>query len=376
MKTGSRLLVFWRVLCAAALLAMPALAAAHAAGTSYLTIHAHPGERSVHAVWDLDVQDLDWTVDLDMDGNGHVASSEIQERRDAIGALALRHLEIRRGASVCALAVQDYAHTRRGEFPFVSLSLRGTCSEAGTLQVKNSLFFAQDASQRALVEVVSGSQRFNTILSPLSSEWAQPETPSAWVTFGRFIVQGMWHVWIGYDHIAFVVLLLLPSVLRGTREGWHNRTGVREIARDLIGVVTAFTLAHSLTLSLAATQTVMLPERPVEITIAASIVVAGLLNLMPGAVGWRLPLAFGFGLMHGFGFANALAELDTHGMQMVPLLAGFNIGVELAQLTIVAVALPLLLRLRGSSFYAARLMPAASLATAITGAAWLAARLP
>jgi hypothetical protein len=113
----------------------------------------------------------------------------------------------------------------------------------------------------------------------------------------------------------------------------------------------------------------------VEVAIAASIVIAGLLNLMPGANRWRLSLAFGFGLVHGFGFANALAELGTSGARLVPTLAGFNIGVELAQLTIVALLLPLLLRARSSSFYAGRFMPAASLVTALAGAAWLAARI-
>jgi hypothetical protein len=134
-------------------------------------------------------------------------------------------------------------------------------------------------------------------------------------------------------------------------------------------------VAHSITLALATTGTVHIPVRPIEIAIALSIIIAGLLNLFPKAGRARLGLAFGFGLIHGFGFANALAELGTHGARLIPTLAGFNVGVELAQISLVALVLPFLLRARNSMFYAWRFMPAASLAAAMAGAAWVAARV-
>ena len=180
---------------------------------------------------------------------------------------------------------------------------------------------------------------------------------------------------IGYDHVAFLLLLLLPSVLRGARAGWLVATSRGEVARDLLKIVTAFTIAHSVTLGLAATETLVLPARPIEIAIAASIVVAGVLNLFPAAARWRLSLAFGFGFVHGFGFANALGEIDGPGFGIAPMLAGFNLGVECAQLLIVAAALPLLLALARAPLYRQRLMPAASLATAALGALWLIARI-
>jgi hypothetical protein len=182
-------------------------------------------------------------------------------------------------------------------------------------------------------------------------------------------------VWIGYDHLAFLLLLLLPGVLRAAGvAGWQPVPTFRETARDLFRIITAFTLAHSLTLALAATGTVTIPVRPVEVAIAASIVIAGLLNLFPRAARVRLALAFGFGLVHGFGFANALAELGARGARLVPTLAGFNVGVELAQLSLVLLVLPFLFRARNSAFYAWRFMPAASLGAAMAGAAWLVAR--
>jgi hypothetical protein len=115
--------------------------------------------------------------------------------------------------------------------------------------------------------------------------------------------------------------------------------------------------------------------RIIEPLIAATIVIAALLNLFPKAARLRLPLAFSFGLIHGFGFALALSELAPVRGQIVALLAGFNIGVELAQLSVVLLVAPVLVLLRQSAMYATRLMPATSMAVAAAGFIWLGARL-
>ena len=154
-------------------------------------------------------------------------------------------------------------------------------------------------------------------------------------TFATFVGQGLWHVWIGYDHLAFLLLLLLPSVLRSTGNAGASTGSFRETARDLLESSPPSRWRTPSPSALAATGTVHVPVRPIEIAIALSIVIAGLLNLFPRAARARLALAFGFGLIHGFGFANALAELGTQGARLVPTLAGFNVGVELAQLTLV-----------------------------------------
>ncbi|MDP9198097.1 MAG: HupE/UreJ family protein, partial [Pseudomonadota bacterium] len=181
----------------------------------------------------------------------------------------------------------------------------------------------------------------------------------------------IWHVWIGYDHLLFLFLLLLPAVVTRTSDGVGRG---RAIALDLVRIVTAFTVAHSITLALAATGTVRLPQQPIEAAIALSIVIAACLNLAPGLARFRLPLAFGFGLVHGFGFANALAGLGMGNAQW-PALAGFNIGVEIANLAVIAVLLPILLQAGRRRWYAPRALPALSLASAAIGAAWLVDRL-
>jgi hypothetical protein len=182
-------------------------------------------------------------------------------------------------------------------------------------------------------------------------------------------------VLIGYDHIAFVLLLLLPSVLRAVDGRWQGAAGLAPVTRDIVTIVTAFTIAHSTTLALAVTGTLVLPTQPIEVAIAASIAVAGLVNLLPRLSGWRLPLAFGFGFVHGFGFANALGEIDAGGSALLPLLAGFNIGVELAQLAIVALVLPLIYLARGRRWYSGGVLPLGSCALGAAGLVWLLQRI-
>lgn len=360
-----------------------ARANAHATSSSYLTADA-THEDEVRVTWDVPVADLHWALDLDSgtpsgadrvgEGDGAITWSELDARQSDIATFVSSHLSIARGGDACRVDFDDLQLATHAELPHLSLAFTGHCAKPGPLTIAANLFFDTDPTQRTLIDLTTPGGQFTSILSPSAPRWFEPPAPSWLATFATFAGQGLWHVWIGYDHLAFLILLLLPGVLRSSGKDWQGTEGIRETARDLLRIVTAFTVAHSITLALAATGMVHVPARPVEIAIAASIVIAGLLNLFPQAAGARLALAFGFGLVHGFGFANALAELGTGGQRLVPTLAGFNVGVELAQLSLVALVLPLLFRARHSAFYAWRFMPATSLVAAMAGAAWLVAR--
>lgn len=347
---------------------------AHGIGVSYLHIDASKAANEPAARWEIAASDLLWALDLDADGDARLTSDEVQARFLSIAHLATEHLTIARGGARCRIGVASMKMTTRGAESFVSLALRMQCPKAGAIEASTSLFFGS-AAYSALLDVTTRQGRETAVLSPAVATWVEPAAVSPWKTLARFLGEGIRHVMIGYDHIAFLLLLLLPSVVRSTRTGWHTVTTARTVLRDLAKIVTAFTAAHSITLALAATGTVRLPVQPIEAAIAGSIVIAGCMNLFPGAARWRLALAFGFGLVHGFGFANALEGIGVTGLAVAPMLAGFNLGVELAQLLIVVVTLPVLLVLNRSPVYARRLMPAISLAIAMTGAVWLATRV-
>ena len=289
--------------------------------------------------------------------------------------MVLGQVLLDRGCVACKPRIGDLALAERTEENYLSVRLIAECPQPGALVVGGPLFMSGDAAQRVLLAVTRGSEKITGVISPGSPTWTEPERPSAWDSFTHFVGEGVWHVLIGYDHIAFILLLLLPSVLRPAAGQWQGATRLGEVTRDIVTIVTAFTIAHSTTLALAVTGTVQLPTQPIEIAIAASIAVAAGVNLLPRLSRLRLPLAFGFGLVHGFGFANVLGELDATGTTLLPLLAGFNIGVEIAQLAIVALVLPLIYLARDTNWYARGVMPLGSCALGAAGLVWLIQRL-
>ena len=167
-----------------------------------------------------------------------------------------------------------------------------------------------------------------------------------------FVVLGVEHILTGWDHLLFLLALVLPG------GGWLS----------LAKIITAFTLAHSLTLTLAALDIVALPDRFVEAVIALSIAAVAGENLFPRPIlSRRWLVSFCFGLVHGFGFSSVLREIGLPTRGLVLALLGFNVGVELGQALVLAVTLPLLALLRNTG-WKPRLIRNASLAILLVGA--------
>jgi hypothetical protein len=194
---------------------------------------------------------------------------------------------------------------------------------------------------------------------------------SKWSQLGQYIAEGIGHIWKGYDHILFLLSLLLPAVLLRESRHWMPVARFGDAFWDVFKIVTSFTVAHSITLSLAALGVISLPSRLVESAIAASVVLAAANNLWPLVGGRRWVVAFAFGLIHGFGFASVLAELGLPRDALVLALVGFNLGVEAGQLTIVAVFLPLAYYLRASAFYRRMVLIGGSILIVAVALVWL-----
>ena len=175
-----------------------------------------------------------------------------------------------------------------------------------------------------------------------------------------FVFLGIEHILTGYDHLAFLLALLLAG------------DSLRRNAK----IITSFTVAHSLTLALATLGLVTVPPSIVEPIIAASVVFVGLENLFSRRLAARWLVTFSFGLVHGLGFASALRELGIGGLgvrAVIPLVS-FNVGVELAQIAIAALVLPLVWKLKERPAFTLRHVPALSLLITLAGVYWFLAR--
>lgn len=379
-------------------------ALAHKPSDSYLTMSV-PKDGSdqssnVSVRWDIALRDLDYVLQLDRDNDGALTWGEVRSRGDDITKYATSNLAISSKDKPCALtATAPLQLDKHSDGTYAVLSLSAACGAAlsDALQVKYSLLFDVDPSHRGLVQWLppgsastdgKAGEALSVILGTESATQNLPfQPPSKWQSFKQYVVEGAFHIWIGYDHILFLLSLLLPAVLIFRKNDTNvdrKLLGNSQILpaqsflssfKEVLKVVTAFTLAHSITLSLAALGIISLPSRWVESVIAASIIVAALQNIRGVVDSKRWIMAFGFGLIHGFGFASVLADLGLPQNALVTALIGFNVGVELGQLAIVAVFLPLAFWLRSTKFYQVGVFKWGSILIALMALYWLVERV-
>ena len=349
-------------------------AAAHRPSDSFLALERDAA--GIRLQWDIALRDLEIALGLDADRDRRVTRGEVERRAGEIGAYALSRLQLSAAGQACATALESFDARKAADGAYARLQLVANCPPGKTIELGYDLFFDLDPTHRGLATVRDGGRESSFVLSSSDRRLSLDRgASSAWSTFGDFIVEGVWHIWIGFDHILFLLTLLLPAVLSLRHGHWQPADSLAGATVDTLKVVTAFTVAHSITLALAVLEVVSLPSRFVESVIALSVIVAAVNNLWPMFRGSRLLVPFGFGLIHGFGFATVLQDLGLSTGQFVVSLLGFNLGVELGQLAIVAAFLPIAFWLRETAFYRWGLLRLGSLAAAALATLWLSERL-
>ncbi len=362
----------WRCL---ALALLAGAAQAHKPSDSYLTLTVQDGQ--LRGQWDIALRDLDLAVGLDADGDGRITWGELRAQHGAIAAYATARLQVQADGRPCTLAVGTQQVDEHTDGAYSVLPLQLACAVAAPqgLSLRYTLLADLDPQHRGLLNLtVEGASRA-AILGPHAPlQTFTLASISRWQAFAAYVQEGVWHIWIGFDHILFLLSLLLPAVGLWAGRRWQPVHRFGQAVVEVLKVVTAFTLAHSITLSLAVLGLVSLPSRVVESSIAASVVLAALNNVWPVFHGRRWMVAFAFGLLHGFGFASVLKDLGLPQGALAVALAGFNVGVELGQLAIVAAFLPLAYALRRSWFYRRAVLVGGSLLIAVLAGVWLAER--
>jgi hypothetical protein len=363
-----RAIVLFVALCAQG----PALA--HKASDSYLTLDVQGS--TIVGQWDIALRDLDVAIGLDSNQDGALTWGEVKAQHDAIGAYALSRLGLGPPASPCVPTIREHFIDDHSDGAYAVLRFTATCPAAPrVLEVAYRLLFDVDPLHRGLLNLsVEGGRRAGIMSIDTPVQRFTLSALSPLEQFADYLAEGVFHIWTGFDHLLFLLSLLLPAVLvriRNPAPAWKPAVSFKLAFRDVFKVVTAFTVAHSITLSLAALDLISLPSRLVESAIAASVVLAALNNVRPIAYGGRWIIAFCFGLIHGFGFASVLADLGLPQSSLLPALLAFNLGVEAGQLVIVAAFLPIAYASRETRFYSRTILVGGSVGVAGIAALWL-----
>jgi hypothetical protein len=359
-------------------------AQAHKASDSYLQIDA--GRETIDVRWDIALRDLDAVLDIDTDEDGRLTWSEVKAAWPRIQAYALTRLTI----DACTLVPAGQSLERRNDGAYAVLRLNANCSLAPAPVIGYSLLREVDPTHRGIAKIRHADQRLSLRMldpsttpttmptatdptagaapKPAAAQAAQAASPN-----GRwgFLREGVHHILGGYDHVLFLLCLLLPSAIRRTADGPKPVETLSQAVWPVVAIVSAFTGAHSITLGLAAAKWVSLSPAFIEPAIAATIILAAVDNVWPIFPVRRGVVAFAFGLIHGFGFAGVLAELNLPTAAFAWALLQFNLGLEIGQLLIVVSATTALFLLRKRMQYLVWVIRGGSMTAMLIAALWL-----
>ena len=332
---------------------------AHDVGLSMATVRARPDK--IEAVLAFAVRDVDLLAQLDADHDGHVTQAEFDARQKELDRIFSNGLQIScDGASVAPTAIR--------------YQLDGADNVEVQLTFSTENYRSIEVSLPYLKSLQTGHRTFVTIFGLAGENLAErladkdsppivvlvnadaPKSSPAPRSFLGFVLLGIEHIGTGYDHLLFLFGLLLVA---------------RNLKSSLL-VITCFTIAHSITLGVATLNLVNLRPSITEPLIALSIVYVGVENLLTrGEPKGRWMLTFAFGLIHGFGFASVLRDLGVSSAGGVALpLFSFNLGVEIGQLAVAAILLPMIWKLRQNETFLRRVVPGCCVAIVAAGGFW------
>ncbi len=347
-------------------------ALAHKGSDAYWTLSANGAQ--LGGTLDVSVRDLDSAMGLDSNGDGSITWGEVTEHEGAVGASVGNSVELAQDGKPCPVTLKALSLIRHSDGVYVRWPMQASCpADVTRVDATYRLLFDVDAQHRGLLRAGAGEWvAFSATQTTHTLDLTPP--PLSRQTFTAF-TEGLHHISIGWDHLCFIFALLLPSVLRRDAKQWVAKETLRGTLVEVTQVVTAFTVAHSITLGLSAFGVLAPNPSYVEVAIAVSVVLAALNTVFPVVTEGRWTLAFGLGLLHGFGFVSALADLGASGGQLWASVLGFNLGVEAGQLAIVACFVPLAFLVRTTRWYPRALVPVGGLALVVLASWWTVERV-
>ncbi len=363
-----------------ALLALCAVTAtAHAPNQSYVFLDVY--DTSVAGRVEITMKDLNETLGLSLPEDGTAKLEDMQAELPIIRKYVLDNVAMGINGSALSLPLTDYGFSTLplGQYLSLNFVFEDLAEPPQTISMKYTAIMREKPDHRSFMVIEDNwktgtfNDEGNIALSFFPNSDVLVADLSDSTTLNGFIAMvksGVHHIWIGIDHILFLLALLIPAVVRRKNGVWIPVDSFRDALIYVLKIVTVFTVAHTITLSLAALGKVSLSSRVVESIIALSIAVAALDILIPIFKKKIWLIVFGFGLFHGFGFASILGGIGIPPKYMVHSLLGFNVGVELGQVVVVCALFPLLYLLRNTRLYVRGIMRAGALALIVIALYW------
>lgn len=341
---------------------LPLIVLSHIPNQSYIFLRIYE-TNGIHGRFEINTREVNKIFGTNFDDSATL--KEIQPYIEEIKVYLLKHsgFSSKNGTHDVIFGEVGMFEFTLGDFVQLHFELENTNQIPDELQVTYSAVFEKDDTHRGYLiteynwraGVINEERNITLDFAPESPTDTMDLTKySVWNGFVAMVKQGVWHIWIGLDHILFLLALILPSVVRRNNNsifGWEPVMTFKPAFLYIIKVVTFFTIAHTITLTLASLELVNLPSQVVESIIAFSIGLAAYHNIKPIFKMRDWIIAFIFGLFHGFGFASVLSDLGLTGEFLTLSLLGFNVGVEIGQLVIIAAIFPFLYFIRKRDFY-------------------------
>ncbi len=358
-------------------MAIPKWSNGHAPDQSYIFLKVF--ENSISGLVELEVDDVNNALGLELKKG--ITPEELEPYADQIKGYILERLAFSTGGKDISISFTEIGslELELGTYCQFRFDLEGLSTVPDDIDVKYNAVFDNDPKHQGMLVIeynwkagiMNNEALVSLVFSSSNTKQNLDLTDGSLLKgFLTMIWLGIWHIFIGTDHILFLLALLLPAVVYrfqnddnverhyesvtlpgfGTFNNWNPVGKFKPAVLYVLVIVSFFTISHCITLTLAAFEIVVLPSRLVESIIAISIALAAIHNIRPlFKRDWLI--AFGFGFFHGFGFASVLGDIGLKGEYMALSLLGFNIGVELGQIVIICIFFPILYLLKDSKNY-------------------------
>lgn len=368
------------------LICLPIPVNAHAPRENYVWVNVESDH--IAGRFEIKTDDLKRKLGVDVIAKSGDALAGVRSTAPQVQQYLKEHFSLIDENSILELEFQEPTlfseNHKYAQYPF-----RTRIPQNDSLTVINSIFLTPDLPEydklhRSLLVVEYnkrankefGNENVALVFSPRKThQKINLTSPESILQWQDFLWQGMLHIWAGFDHLIFVSLFLLTSVVRSERNSWTPVPTFTRAFWRVLKIVTIFTVAHTITLTLATLEIVNLNTALVEIVIAFSILAVAFFNVMPkyAVHGWVM--IFIFGLFHGLGFASVLGELQFRNVLLERILIMFNVGVEVGQLAVVTIIFPILFLLRKSRHYTRLVINPLSGIAAVIAVIWILQRM-